>query len=103
MFLLQIVSQITLTAQKFGDSIFILGVMFPARSPDKETTFLTLLNISVIIIDGVSNFPAGSLISNPRYELDSLYKTLNFKYHLVCGGHYFFSFHSSGNVVLEYF
>jgi hypothetical protein len=103
MFLPQRVSQITLTAKKFGDSIFILGVRFPARSPDKETTFQILLNISVIKIDGLSNLPAGSLLSNPHFELDSSYKTLNFKYHLVYASHYFFSFHSSGNTVLEYF
>lgn len=71
MFLPQIVSQITLAAEKFRDSIFILRVMFQAKSPDKETPFLTLLTISVIITDGFSNFPAGSLLSNPHYELDS--------------------------------
>lgn len=39
-FLTRTVSQITLSAKKFGDSIFILGVIGPAKNADKETTFL---------------------------------------------------------------
>lgn len=45
-------NSITNHTKKLGDSIFIFGVIGPAKCPDEETTFLIFLNTSVITPDG---------------------------------------------------